>query len=732
MSSLFLGVLNIYILKSKNLEKIENGTKKNLTIKNPIIKIEYMSETRISIPAEDRGDSFEWNFKLNLDLIKDKTSFLMQCYNNNTEDSVNLIGETRIPLILVIENEKFKQWYPIYSKEKKNKFVCRGEILLDMHFYSNEKLKNNKTYFSTMVEDYRRKQNYPVNVPERSSSLYKSANFYYSDSNYDNTIDEAEFKIQLPPIKIRITKNYGNTSNNVCKYLTFNLENNQLYEDNDDNHYDDEFSENKFNDSYYYKNKKEVERTDSPVSFSAVDLRHSLENNDINEISKSYSVCTCTNFKLDKLNHFNSSPSLKNSKSKFSLEMNKKTPLLKESSNTMVIPLKSPKSLTSSTTLIHNASSKLKMDDISSELDIKNKRISVATTSDIPYHRFSDIPNHRIYDIPNHRFSDIPNHRALDISNHQFSDIIDSRIRYKWKGSLPRSLPRSLQKISSNNKYNCRKSISDNDYSIDNYDIKNESFISFSSSYSPLSKYNTITTINDKPLNNITNRQSRFCDMEFNKNSNAPMKVRSFQSLMDTPSPTIKPNSPNFSMVNNYSNSIKNVSSSSSDNSFDVNIKEKQKQIKIESDGQLNHNNIIKSFSRNQKKSITMNELTQEERDFIKKMNEKYNTSIIVIDENISLSYDEDENKNEFNVKKLIKENEESKGENSEKFTSEKSSKNIFKRLFSSKNKKKKKSKNKNNKANSIIIKSNNNNKILKKIRSIISIQSLKNEKGKK
>jgi len=28
----------------------------------------------------------------------------MQCYNNNTEDNYNLLGETRIPLILAIEN----------------------------------------------------------------------------------------------------------------------------------------------------------------------------------------------------------------------------------------------------------------------------------------------------------------------------------------------------------------------------------------------------------------------------------------------------------------------------------------------------------------------------------------------------------------------------------------------------------------------------------------------------
>jgi len=33
----------------------------------------------------------------------------MQCYNNNSDDCSNLIGETRIPLIFAIENGNLKK-----------------------------------------------------------------------------------------------------------------------------------------------------------------------------------------------------------------------------------------------------------------------------------------------------------------------------------------------------------------------------------------------------------------------------------------------------------------------------------------------------------------------------------------------------------------------------------------------------------------------------------------------
>jgi len=230
MSTLAIGKLYVNILKAKILQKIENTTKKNVIVENPIIVIDYISGTKVSTPGEGDGETFEWNCKLEFEAIKEKTSFFLQCYNNNSENEYNLLGETRIPLILAIENEKFKQWYPIYLKEKKRKksnFVCRGEILLDIEFFSNDKIQNENLVFTNLLSNEKKIKNpytKPINQPSKTSS--------FSIVDNDNI---SEINMQLPLERPNAnSEDNKNTSLQNFQKEEEDFKNHQLYQDMED------------------------------------------------------------------------------------------------------------------------------------------------------------------------------------------------------------------------------------------------------------------------------------------------------------------------------------------------------------------------------------------------------------------------------------------------------------------------------------------------------------------
>ncbi|KAL6621628.1 hypothetical protein U3516DRAFT_542158 [Neocallimastix sp. 'constans'] len=321
MTKYSLGVLNV---------------NKILTIKHPIIKINYISGVEFSLPANNQGEFFEWNYKLIFEIIKDRTSFFMQCYNNNSDDCSNLIGETRIPLIFAIENEKFKQWYPIYLREKRNKFACKGEILIDLQFYSNEKLMRNNLNFSTLIKD---KLNYkpPKDNQKDNSSIIKSSKSCSSNSSYKSLIsDKSELHIQSPTILPRPPRNSSYASNSISKYSNHDLKNNPIGNIKNETVYNNNFLNDKYNDSNIYPKYKKV-----------VDSQYRLSLNQLNEISKSYI------------------PNL---------------PVKSETNEKVLISL--PKSSILSPSFIHKSSPQIKKVVIPTESDILlNKRLSITTTT---------------------------------------------------------------------------------------------------------------------------------------------------------------------------------------------------------------------------------------------------------------------------------------------------------------------------------------------------------------
>ncbi|ORX55838.1 hypothetical protein BCR36DRAFT_346112 [Piromyces finnis] len=257
MSNLTLGILSVEILKSKGLQKIENSTKQNVAIKNPIIKIDYVSGTKVSTTAEGQGDEFEWNCKLSFEAIKNKTSFFMQCFNNNTEDSYNLLGETRIPLIMAIENENFKQWYPIYLKERnrqKCKFVCRGEILLDIKFFSLEKIKNDNLDISELLSDDSVQKSESQDPLSFSKLICLKASKSF-DSKRLPMVTNNNTSIQPPMIIPRSVTNVSYCDNEINEFKKEeeDYNNRVLYEDMEDENSKDNEScfDEKYNNSYY-------------------------------------------------------------------------------------------------------------------------------------------------------------------------------------------------------------------------------------------------------------------------------------------------------------------------------------------------------------------------------------------------------------------------------------------------------------------------------------------------
>jgi hypothetical protein len=528
MSSLSLGTLNVNIIKAKSLQKIENGTKKNLTIKNPIIKIDYISGTKISTPAEKQGDEFIWNCKLNFEAIKDKTSFFMQCYNNNTEDNYNLLGETRIPLILAIENEKFKQWYPIYLKEKKrqkNTFICKGEILLDIEFLSIEKIKSNNLDFSSLLLDNsiqnsinRNSIQIPRN-PSTSRSIISKSSSKLTGFSIVSSEDAQEIPRQPPKTLPRYVRNIGYRNNGISKY---NNEKEKiaadcLYEsmrDEEDPIYNDAYFNEKYNDSY------------------------NINSNDVEDLANQ---------------SFSYSPFMKNKQPKLPLSKSSKS--LKRSNSITNAKLERNK-------LKHNYSlpTKKGLDKGFHYGNYSLPRKITTTKIKIPVHTLS-APAENVFNTSSLRFSMVNPSNGSDINTIITNSDVTSH-------SLPLS-----------NTYNQNS----------NDERENLHKVRLSNS---TGNYSVINSVDENNFNNILRSQSNPSEFNLYRNSvlsdNDPL---SFQNSSLSPS------------ILSTNNEIKNIT-------------------------------ISQNLSLNQNNSISLNELTSEEKDFILKMNSKYKKNMIVIDDN--------------------------------------------------------------------------------------------------
>jgi len=462
-----------------------------------------------------------------------------------------------------------------------------------------------------------------------------------------------------------------------------------------------------------------------------------LSLNILNEISRSNSTNVVSNFKRKRLNHFNSLPSLRNSENDLFIEINinddfendnnidiednndicdnnnnddnkdnkdddinsnnnllsRKLSTQSKNSENVIIPIpKSPISPSTSIKSILKSSPQLKKVDTPSELDtLLNKRLSIIniTAPDSPTLQLTGISN---------------------IKN--------------WKGSLPRS----FHKVSINdNNYIHRRTLSDD--SIIFHKNNNTKLDGFS--YSPNFKNSIMNTLYDKALNNNLYSQSKSCNLELYSENDIPLETRSFQSMSNySPILRTKTNTTNHSIVTNFSIDIKRNLPHKNDKIID----EEEKKVinqKSQSQSQSQSQKYQKKPEKKEKyefkknsnaykegQSITLNELTLEEQEFIQKLNKKYNKTFVMINEDDTLSSTVEEEIDCQSSEKSIK-------NDISKKSLKKTSKNILKNFFSLKSKRKNKKEKSKQKSTKKVYK-----KPLKKIKSIVSFPSSKMEKS--